>query len=172
MKRKITGAILISLSLVSLGFALAAGEAGRTGTISTRINVQLSVPSCDVNEAVKLGGELKTVIDFRIFLGTESDGVLGTAHVTALTSFTTATGVSTGTTYRVSGQTSQKIAVRLLNEQGTTTFPGDFTVSGEVHGRAVRFKVQYTAQLTVRINGEVLRDVSMKFDNFKAVCLP
>jgi hypothetical protein len=82
--------------LVSLGFALAAGEAGRTGTISTRINVQLSVPSCDVNEAVKLGGELKTVIDFRIFLGTESDGVLGTAHVTALTSFTTATGVSTG----------------------------------------------------------------------------
>jgi hypothetical protein len=76
----------------------------------------------------------------------------------------TVTGEATRTQFVVTGRTTKRIGVPLLNGKGTATFSDSFNVRENL-SQPDRFRLEYTATLTYD-NGRF----SLKLTNFNSVC--
>jgi hypothetical protein len=158
--------LLIPLSLAIFTSPV---DAQHRATIVTPVQqVQLQVPSCNVNGFVTLSGTI--ILDTEVHTSVISTRAFANVQVRPdmkadLEATTHKKSIQVEGTTHVSRAT-----LVFLNGLATLTFPGSFKVESAAPPLPVRFEIQYTAHLTFTRLVRGFR-VSGSYDNLKVVCL-
>jgi hypothetical protein len=143
------------ISVVALA-SLSAGQAAVTENMSVPVDTFTVIPC--IGDTVDLTGRLHILVSFTSNNNSVSETLLFNPQGI------TGVDLTTGTTYRLAGETLDQFSSSLINGQTETTFVDNFPLIG--HGSATDYRVHVTTHVTINADGTTTANI----DNMDITC--